>query len=512
MLFLLAGREMLCYNDRSANYMEGSSLRTSVKIWIAVLLVAALLLTVGALFLFRHAFKTGRENKSGWTVKAGAICYLDKNGKPLLGWQEIEGKRYYFVPDAGIRATGWIQIGNDRYYFDEDGIVYTGWQEISGQKYYFDETGKMARGLYTIDGAGYFFQKNGAMGTGWQNADGIPCYFDETGKAITGWQEIDGVRYYFKDSGEVMVGWNTIGESLYYFTEEGKRLSDWQTIDGKRYYLTDEGIAITGWIEIDGAWRYFGEDGAVAAGWFEDETGKYFFDEKGKPAVGPKKIDEKWYYFNIDGRMATGWVEQDGEKYYCNENGEMAIGKVEIDGVNHFFTSKGKYVLLVNKENPVPDTYELNLVSYSGYQVDSKTKTALEEMRKSCPYATTIDNIYRSEALQQKVWDSGVRQRMAAGMTKEEAEAETAKKVMTPGHSEHQTGLAVDMFGSDEARLWLEEHCWQYGFIVRYPEEKAEFTGIDYEYWHFRYVGTELARELKDLGMCMEEYMQMLSK
>lgn len=427
-------------------------MRTSVKIWIAVLVVVALLLAAGGFFLFRHAFKTGQKDKSGWSVKAGAICYLDKNGEPLLGWQEIDGQKYYFVPDAGIRATGRIQIGADLYYFDDDGVVMTGWQEIAGNKCYLDESGKLIRGLYSIDGAGYFFQENGAMATGWQDVDGVPCYFDETGKAVPGWQEVDGVQYCFKESGEIMIGWNTIGESLYYFTEEGKRLTGWQEIEGKRYYFTNEGYAVTGWLELD------------------------------------------------------------GDKYYCKENGEMAVGEAEIDGVNHFFTSKGKYVLLVNKENPVPEDYELNLVSYAGYQVDSSAKSSLEKMRTDCPYATTIDNIYRSKALQQQVWNNGVKRRMAQGMTQEEAEAETAKWAMTPGHSEHQTGLAVDLFGSDEARQWLEEHCWEYGFIVRYPEDKAEFTGIDYEYWHFRYVGTELSLELRDLGMCLEEYMQMLSK
>ena len=168
--------------------------------------------------------------------------------------------------------------------------------------------------------------------------------------------------------------------------------------------------------------------------------------------------------------------------------------------------------MLTNKENPVPDTYELNLVSYAGYQIDGDAKAPLEQMRQACPYPTKIDNIFRSKAHQQQVWDTGVRNRMAQGMTKEEAEAETAKWAMTPGHSEHQTGLAVDLFGTEEARKWMEEHCWEYGFIVRYPEGKAEFTGIDYEYWHFRYVGTELSLELKELGMCMEEYMQMLTK
>ncbi len=388
-------------------------MRTSVKIWIAVLLVLALLLTAGGLFLFRDAFLAAKQkDRSGWSDIAGAICYLDKDGKPLLGWQEIEGNRYYFVPDAGIRATDWMQIDANRYYFDEKGISQTGWQ----------------------------------------------------------------------------------------------------TINGKQYYFAEEGHLVTGWAEVDGVQYCFGKDGIPLEGWFEDDTGKYYLDEKGRPVVGLHEIDGKRYWFDEAGRPVTGWVEQDGEKYYCLENGEVAVGQVEIDGVNHFFTSKGKYVLLVNKENPVPDTYELNLVSYGGYQMDSVAKEALVQMRKECPYSTTIDNIYRSKAQQEHVWNSGVKRRMALGMTKQEAEAETAKWAMIPGHSEHQTGLAVDLFGSSEARKWLEEHCWEYGFIVRYPEGKAEFTGIDYEYWHFRYVGTELALELKDLGMCMEEYVQMLTK
>ena len=387
-------------------------MRISMKIWIAGLLVVALLLSAGAFLLFRYGFQVEQKDKSGWSEISGAICYLDKDGKPLVGWQEIEGKRYYFIPDAGIRAAGWLQIGAKQYFFDENGVVQTGWQTVSGKEYYFAEEGHL----------------------------------------VTGWAEVDNVRY------------------------------------------------------------CFGKDGLALSGWFEDETGKYYLDEKGRPVVGLQEIDGKRYWFDENGLPVTGWVEQDGERYYCKENGELAVGQIKIDGVNHFFTSKGKYVLLVNKENPVPDTYELNLVSYGGYQMDAVAKEALEQMRKACAYPTTIDNIYRSKAQQELVWNSGVKRRMALGMTKKEAEAETARWAMTPGHSEHQTGLAVDLFGTSDARKWLEEHCWEYGFIVRYPKDKAEFTGIAYEYWHFRYVGTELALELKELGMCMEEYMQMLTQ
>ena len=387
-------------------------MRTSVKVWIVGLLLVSLLLSVGAFLLLRRGFEIVQTDKSGWSVMAGAICYLDKNGKPLLGWQEIEGTRYYFIPDAGIRATGWMQIGADQYYFDKDGVMQTGWQTVLGREYYFVEEGHLA----------------------------------------------------------------------------------------------------TGWTEVDDALYCFGKDGIALNGWFEDENGKCYLDEKGRPVVGLQEIDGKRYWFDENGRPITGWVEHDGEKYYCKEDGEVAVGQLEIDGLNHFFTSKGKYVLLVNKENPVPDTYELNLVSYGEYQIDSEAKVALEQMRKDCAYSTTIDNIYRSKAQQELVWNSGVKRRMALGMTKAEAEAETARWAMTPGHSEHQTGLAVDLFGTSDARKWLEEHCWEYGFILRYPEGKAEFTGIAYEYWHFRYVGTELALELKELGMCLEEYMQMLTQ
>lgn len=487
-------------------------MKTSVKVWAAFLLVMALLMTVGAAFLLRYAILTGRTDKSGWSVKAGAVCYLDKDGNPLLGWQEIEGNRYYFVPDAGIRATGWIQIGNDRYYFGEDGVVRTGWQEIAGKKYYLGASGKLATGLYSIGGKGYYFDKTGVMGTGWQTVDGVPCYFAETGEAMPGWQEIDGVKYCFRETGEAMIGWNTLDSKPYYFTEEGKTLSGWQTLDEKRYYLTEEGYALTGWQAVNGVRCRFGEDGAALTGWFEEEAGKYYLNENGTPLVGKQMIGENWYYFDEEGKLVTGWIELEGEKYYGKETGELAVGQLELDGVNHFFTSKGNYVLLVNKDNPVPDTYEPNLVSYGSYRIDSDTKTALEEMRKACPYSTTIDNIYRSKEMQKTVWNAGINERMAKGMTYEEAEAETAKRVMIPGHSEHQTGLAVDLFGSEIAKEWLEEHCWEYGFIVRYPEDKSEFTGIDYEYWHFRYVGTELSLELKELGMCLEEYMQMLTK
>ena len=82
-----------------------------------------------------------------------------------------------------------------------------------------------------------------------------------------------------------------------------------------------------------------------------------------------------------------------------------------------------------------------------------------------------------------------------------------------PGHSEHQTGLALDINYADswfdntaEAR-WIAENCADYGFILRYPKGKEDKTGYMYESWHVRYVGKELARKVTDSGLCLEEYL-----
>jgi D-alanyl-D-alanine carboxypeptidase len=89
-----------------------------------------------------------------------------------------------------------------------------------------------------------------------------------------------------------------------------------------------------------------------------------------------------------------------------------------------------------------------------------------------------------------------------------------------PGSSEHQLAQALDIMGrvdryyenpNHPVFLWLQEHCWEYGFILRYPDSKSHITGIIHEPWHYRYVGVELAMELKDSGLCLEEYLDLLT-
>ncbi|MCS4454811.1 M15 family metallopeptidase [Clostridium botulinum] len=93
------------------------------------------------------------------------------------------------------------------------------------------------------------------------------------------------------------------------------------------------------------------------------------------------------------------------------------------------------------------------------------------------------------------------------------------KYVAQPGTSEHQTGLAMDIVSTEYTNLdenfvntraykWLKENCYKYGFIIRYPKEKEDITGYNFEPWHIRYVGIEVATEIMNKGITLEEYLQ----
>lgn len=121
-----------------------------------------------------------------------------------------------------------------------------------------------------------------------------------------------------------------------------------------------------------------------------------------------------------------------------------------------------------------------------------------------------VQSSYRSYNTQVRVYNS-----IVANQGQEYANARSAR----PGHSEHQTGLAVDIssvpsvcaldpcFGDTDHGRWLAANAWRFGFLLRYPAGKTEVTGFAYEPWHFRYVGPELAEELHETGVqTLEEF------
>lgn len=132
-----------------------------------------------------------------------------------------------------------------------------------------------------------------------------------------------------------------------------------------------------------------------------------------------------------------------------------------------------------------------------------------------------IASAYRSREYQQEIIDRGVRTNMSQGMTYEEALEEVLKESMPPGHSEHETGMALDILASSNQDMdqsqentpenqWLQQHCYEYGFILRYPKGKEEVTGIAYEPWHVRYVGREAAAFLHENDMTLEEFWELV--
>ena len=109
---------------------------------------------------------------------------------------------------------------------------------------------------------------------------------------------------------------------------------------------------------------------------------------------------------------------------------------------------------------------------------------------------------------------------LAQGYSEEQAYAKTATAIAIPGTSEHQSGLAADIvtpshqtldpaFADTAAGQWLVEHAHEYGFVLRYPEEKQEITKIIYESWHFRFVGKTHAKLMKEQNLCLAEYLEL---
>lgn len=170
-------------------------------------------------------------------------------------------------------------------------------------------------------------------------------------------------------------------------------------------------------------------------------------------------------------------------------------------------------VLLVSASNPLPDGFETGglvdlydekrtfQLASSDIRLTRETFEAANDMfgqaRKDGISGFILTSGYRTEAEQRELYKNGA-----------------DKTAAVPGASEHQTGLAFDVtaysngkdFDETEQFSWLNEHCWDFGFILRYPEGKEDITGFPYESWHYRYVGVEIAQKIHENGWTLEEY------
>lgn len=178
---------------------------------------------------------------------------------------------------------------------------------------------------------------------------------------------------------------------------------------------------------------------------------------------------------------------------------------------------------LVNQDNRLPEDYEMELANIDNLRkFDSRAIGDLKEMIEAVRHDGItniwVQSAYRDEDLQEKLFNDKIAEYERAGKSREEAERLTLQVINRPKTSEHNLGLAVDFnyvneeFDETKAFEWLQENAEDYGFILRYRKDKEEITKVDYEPWHWRYVGVENAKEINRLDMCLEEYVEYLKK
>ncbi len=173
-------------------------------------------------------------------------------------------------------------------------------------------------------------------------------------------------------------------------------------------------------------------------------------------------------------------------------------------------------LVLVNADHPLPEGFTVGLKELrNGHHVDERIYPELQQMfddARAAGIYPLINESFRTAERQQEIMDSYIARYEAQDMSHEEAVKKARSLVALPGTSEHQLGLALDIIAEYDADStatwqWLKENSWRYGFILRYPADKVDVTGIDYEPWHFRYVGKAAAEEITERGLCLEEYL-----
>lgn len=257
---------------------------------------------------FDGAFASNPVRKT-W-VKVGSNWYLrDSGGNNLIGWQVVDGQRYYLAA-SGVMQTGWVSYEGSWYYLSGSGAMKTGWARSGGKWYYLDpSSGRMLTGWQTVDGKRYYLTPdNGAMVTGTQTIGGVTYRFDDSGALIEGGAGNANTGA----SASGVSGWVSSGGRWYLKDSSGRNLTGWQKVGGTWYYMDASGVMLTGWQKVGGTWYYLKSSGAMAKGWY--------------------KVGGKWYYSKSSGAMqANRWIGN----YYVTGSGAMAtntwIGRYHVN-------------------------------------------------------------------------------------------------------------------------------------------------------------------------------------
>lgn len=201
------------------------------------------------------------------------------------------------------------------------------------------------------------------------------------------------------------------------------------------------------------------------------------------------------------------------------ENSSQQVAQTEPQNESSFQQLSDPFLVLVNDDVYLPDNWEVTPNFIGEESVDIRIYDQLTSMIRDAQKDGVniwICSGYRSVDEQEIILSRDIELHMNEGMSEDEARELALRTIARPGHSEHHTGLVVDLndvddaFEETDAYMWLSEHAEDYGFVQRYRSDKVDITGIDNESWHYRYVGVENAKEMNRMNMCLEEYVQYL--
>ncbi len=238
---------------------------------------------------------------------------------------------------------------------------------------------------------------------------------------------------------------------------------------------------------------------------------------------------ESEYEYPESGKSSS--AEESGEQSGAQSSAQSESGAFSSGHSEEKENEGYDELILVNPTHYIPDDYTVNLVTVQGkYKLDEKAAEHAIDLlaaAKEAGYNMQLCSAYRTVEKSAELYQRQINKFLKLGYSQKDAETEAAKWVAPPGTSEHHTGLSMDLVSSDywgyysdlehdydkfDSFAWMYEHCAEYGFILRYPEDKQDITGITYEPWHYRYVGVDAAKYIMENGLCLEEYLEEIER
>lgn len=498
---------------------------TKMKKWILSVSLGAFVLLASLMFVGITSFATSNSQSTASadvsSLSAPVLSSVSNAEKGVkITWSKVTGAEKYRVFYKANGEATWHKAG------DSTSTSYTWTKAKSGTKYAFTVR------CISADGKSYMssYDKTGKS-INYIAAPKISAASNAaTGVKIT-WAKVAGAekyRVFYKANGES--NWHKAGDSAsasytwtkaksgtkYSFTvrcisADGKSYTSSYDNTGKSttYIAAPKNISaikvstgvLISWDKVKSAakyrvfykangestWHKAGDTTSTNYTWTKSKSGtKYTFTVRCITSDGKKYTSS---YDNKGKAISSTFTTSKGYK------GEVKDGVVYIDGY-----------LIANKTYPLPKSY--------GNGITNETQAAFNSMAaaaKKDGLKLYISSGFRSYSYQNKIYNNYV---------KRDGKAEADTYSARPGHSEHQSGLALDLntignaFNGSPEAIWLAKNCYKYGFILRYPKGKTNETGYVYESWHFRYVGVDLAKKLYNGGnwITVEDYFGLTSE